>query len=90
MAAEKAVELEVTYWGGDANRTFDILADGQALATVELTGSAPREYLEKRYPIPASVLAAAQDGRITIKFAAKPGSMTGNIYDIRLMKSGNH
>jgi len=86
---EKAVELAVTYWGGDSDRTFDILADGELLASVELTGSAPREYVEKRYPIPAAILAGAKEGRITIKFAAKPGSKTGNIYDVRLMRAGN-
>ena len=83
---EKAVELAVTYWGGDTGRTFDILANGEGIATETLNNSRPGEYFEKRYSVPAKVLAGATNGRITIKFSAKQGSGIGGVYDIRLMK----
>jgi hypothetical protein len=82
---EKAAELVVTYWGGDGGRTFDILANGTLLATQELKAEKPGEFIEKRYSIPSDVLAAAADGRVTIKFVAKV-FVAGGIFDVRLMK----
>jgi uncharacterized protein len=82
---EKAVDLAITYWGGDSGRTFDILANGTLLATQELKGEKPGEFFERRYPIPADVLAAATDGRVTIKFVAQTW-VAGGVYDVRLMR----
>jgi hypothetical protein len=83
---EKAVELTVTYWGGDAGRTFDILGNGELLATETLDNSKPGQFFEKKYFLPAKTLSSSADGRITIKFSAKPGSRAGGVYDVRLMK----
>ncbi len=83
---EKAVDLVVTYWGGDSERTFDILANGTLLATQELKAEKPGEFIEKRYPLPPDVLATAVDGRVTIKFVAKVW-VAGGIFDLRLMKA---
>lgn len=82
----QAVELEVTYWGGEAGRTFDIFANREPLATETLDNPQPNQFFEKRYALPAKVLATATNGRITIKFAARPGSTAGGVYDVRLMK----
>jgi len=82
---EKAVDLVVTYWGGDAGRTFDILADERLLATEELKNEKPGVFFERRYPIPAAVLQAAANGRVTVKFVAKVW-VAGGVYDVRLMK----
>ncbi|MES2460036.1 MAG: DUF6805 domain-containing protein, partial [Armatimonadota bacterium] len=68
---EKAVELAVTYSGSDNGRTFEILANGTPIATEQLTATKPGEFFEKRYVIPAQVLASAKDNHITIKFVAK-------------------
>jgi DUF1680 family protein len=83
---EKAVDLVVTYWGGDGGRTFDILANGTLLATQELKAEKPGEFIEKRYPIHSDVLAAAADGRVTIKFVAKVW-VAGGIFDLRLARA---
>ncbi len=82
---ETAADLLVTYWGGDASRTFDILVNGKLLATQELKAERPGEFIEQRYAIPAEVLAAAPEGRVTVKFVAKVW-LAGGIYDLRLMK----
>ncbi len=84
---EKAADLVVTYWGGDRDRTFEILANGTVLATEVFNRPKPGQLFEKRYPIPADVLAAVTDGRVTIKFAAKPGAATVDIFEVRLMRS---
>jgi hypothetical protein len=82
---EKAVELVVTYWGGDRDRTFDLLANGKLLATERLDGSQPGQLFEHRHRIPADVLAAATNGRVTITFSA-PTGLAGGVFDVRLMK----
>lgn len=85
---QKAADLEVTYWGGESGRTFEILANGELLAVETLTGSRPGQYFEKRYSIPENMLAAS-NGRLTIKFAGRQGSAVGGVYDVRLMKPSN-
>ncbi len=85
---EKAVNLVVTYWGGDMGRAYDIFANGELLATETVDGSKPNQYLEKHYPIPAKILDGATNGRATIKFSSKSGPAAG-VYDVRLMKPGS-
>jgi uncharacterized protein len=82
---EPAVELAVTYWGGDRDRTFDIHINDTLLATERLTGARPGEFFEQRYPIPAAALAAAPDGQLTIRFSARTG-LAGGIFDLRLVR----
>jgi DUF1680 family protein len=83
---EKSVELAVTYWGGETNPAFDILANGEPLAVRTANNPKPGQFFEKRYPIPAKILSSATDGRVTIKFSAQPGSTVAGVYDVRLMK----
>jgi hypothetical protein len=81
---EKTVDLEVTYAGGDAGRTFDILANDTQIATQVLNREKPNEFVAKRYPIPEEVLKAAPEGRVTIRFVATRW-LAGGLYDVRLM-----
>ena len=83
---EKTVDLAVTYLGGDTGRSYDIFANGELLAADTVDNSKPGQFFEKRYSLPAKVLSSADNGRITIKFSAKPGSVAAGIYDVRLMK----
>lgn len=82
---EKAVDLLVTYWGGDTGRTFDIFANDTLLATQQLDGSHPGKFFEQRYTIPAAVLTAASHGRVKIKFSAKVW-IAGGVFEVRLMQ----
>jgi hypothetical protein len=83
---EKAVTLSVTYSGDDSGRKFDILANGLPVATQNLTASRLGEFVDRTYEIPAAALAAAPDGRVTIKFIAAKG-LAGGIYDVRLLRT---
>jgi hypothetical protein len=85
---ERAVELAVTCWGGDRHPSYDILADGTPLESEDLERPQPGKFFERRYPIPAEVIASAKSGRLTIKFSAKPGSGVAGVFDVRLMKQG--
>ncbi|HYW79350.1 MAG TPA: glycoside hydrolase family 127 protein, partial [Thermoguttaceae bacterium] len=82
---EKAVDLEVTYWGGDSGRAFDILVGGTRIATQVLNREEPNEFVAKRYPIPQQVLKAAPDRRVTIEFVATRW-LAGGLFDVRLMR----
>ncbi len=46
---EKAVDLAVTYSGGDSGRTFDIFANDTLIATQQLKAEKPGQFIEKRY-----------------------------------------
>ncbi|WP_342750902.1 glycoside hydrolase family 127 protein [Termitidicoccus mucosus] len=83
---EKAVDLVVTYWGGDQNRRFQITANGKFLSEEALNGSARDRFIDKRYVIPADLLAKAENGVLRIRFIAEPGSLVGGVYDLRLMR----
>jgi DUF1680 family protein len=82
---EKALVLAVTFNGGETGRSFDILANGTRLATVELKGERRGELVENTYPIPSEVLATAKDGGLTIKFETASG-VTGSVFDVRLLR----
>jgi len=83
---EKAVTLSVTYSGSDAGREFDILANGTVIATQVLRGEKIGEFVEKRYELPATILAAAPDSRVTIKFVVKK-LLAGGVFDVRLLRA---
>lgn len=81
---QQADRLQVTYWGKDRNRKFKILLNDQPLATVEQDGQKGEAFYTEEYAIPASQ--NAQAGPLTVKFLAEPGSATGGIYEVRLLK----
>jgi len=81
-----AVALSVTYSGDDAGRKFDIFANDTLVGTQELVAEKRGEFVEKRYQIPAAVLASAQNNRITIRFVGRQG-LAGGVYDVRLLRA---
>ena len=83
---EKAVDVAVTFWGGDTGRAYDISVNGERLIAGAGDNSKPDQFIEKHYSIPANVLSSATNGRVTVKFSAQPGSATAGVYDVRLMK----
>ena len=73
------VVLSVTYSGDDRGRQFEILVNGTRIATQRLTGEKPNHFVEKRYPIPAELLQAAGNGRLTVRFTASRGLAGGGV-----------
>ncbi len=81
-----AAELFVVYWGSDAGtREFDILVDGQKIATKKLAGEKPGQFFEAVYPLARE----ATDGKdkVTVKFLARPGNIAGGVFDCRLLRA---
>ncbi|MCG9696623.1 glycoside hydrolase family 127 protein [Shewanella sp. Isolate11] len=77
--------LRLTFFGLDNNREFDILIDKKYLATVKLTGDKGPDYFTEAFPIPAKLLKDTTQP-FRVKFKAKPGSIAGGLYEVRLMK----
>lgn len=86
VAPDRAVELVCTYWGGElGKRTFDILIDGQLLATESLHQNKPGAFFEKTYAIPAELTRGKQ--RIEVRFRAHPGNFAGGLFGARILRA---
>jgi DUF1680 family protein len=85
LPRDRPAELMVTFWGGDRGRHFEVQADGKLLKEVQLDGDRAAEFFDVRYPIPDDV---GGNGKIRVRFQAKPGSIAGGAFDVRVLKSG--
>ena len=76
--------LSVTYWGSDSGaRAFDVVVNGQVVATERLDNNRPGQYYDQAYPIPKDLIARGE--AITVKFQAHPGNRAGGIFDVRVL-----
>lgn len=78
--------LRVTYSGGDKNRQFSILVNGQPLANVQMTGNPQGDFYDVEYPLPEALRQASAPTELTVRFQAAPGSTAGGVYDVRLLR----
>ena len=79
--------LQVSYWGSDTGRTFDVLVNGTKLVTETLTASKPNELLTVIYPVPTAITGKLDS--MTVRFVAKPGSLAGGVLGCATLKSLN-
>lgn len=77
--------LRLTFAKADAGRRFDILVNGKLLAQVTLAADAQEEVYTVDYPILDAMRAAAR-GKLSVRFVAKPGSIAGGLYGVRLLR----
>ncbi len=77
--------LQITCYGLDRDREFDIFINEQKLSTVKLDGTKGDQFYEITIPFTKEILKSAGEN-LNIRFEAKNGSIAGGIYDIRLMK----
>jgi uncharacterized protein len=81
-----AQQLCVTYWGSDnGGRDFDILVDGEKLATEKLVGKKPGAFFDQTYPLPENLLTGKS--KITVKFQAHPRNTAGGVFGCAVLKS---
>jgi hypothetical protein len=83
--AGEAKLLQVTYFGADRGRHFDILVNHVKIATVALEGEHGAEFYAVEYPIPAAVVDQS-NGTLETKFVAHEGSIAGGVYSVRLLR----
>jgi hypothetical protein len=76
--------LQLTLASGDAGRRFDVLVNGRLLAELTLAAQ-PQPLYTHDIPLPAD-LVAASGGRLTVRFVARPGSVAGGLYGLRLLR----
>ncbi len=77
------VYLAVTYWGSaPEDRIFDILIDGNVLATEKLHSKYPLTFYEEIYELPDAWVEGKKE--ITVEFRSAPGRKTGAIYGVKI------
>lgn len=82
---DNPVDLTVMYWGSDSgSRTFDILVDGQKIATQSLKNNRPGEFFRVNYALPEQLLRDKQ--QVTVRFQAHPGNTAGGVFDCRTVR----
>jgi hypothetical protein len=85
-APDRPVTLVCTYRGGEGRRrVFDILVDGQKIAT-ETLAYHPTELLDIEYPIPAALTKGKT--RVTVRFQPQKDASTATVLEIRTAASG--
>jgi len=73
------------YWGSDVPpRTFDILVDGQVIATQSLDRNKPGDFLSIEYPIPEALTRGKE--RITVRFQAHEGNTAGGVFECATLR----
>jgi hypothetical protein len=78
--------LRLSFAKGDAGRRFDLLVNGQLIAEIELDRpDTPQDVYTRDFPLPAELVRAA-GGKLSVKFVAKPGSIAGGLYGLRLLR----
>jgi hypothetical protein len=78
--------LRLSFAKGDAGRRFDVLVNGQLIAEIELDRpDTPQDVYTRDFPLPAELVRAA-GGKLSVKFVAKPGSIAGGLYGLRLLR----
>jgi uncharacterized protein len=81
----EAKRLRLTFSKGDAGRKFDLVVNGKLVETIELDRAAPQDIYTRDVTIPQDVVDSA-GGNLVIRFAARPGSVAGGLYGLRLMR----
>jgi DUF1680 family protein len=84
------LELRVTTYLREKGRAYDILVNGQVLASIEPNPQRHDRFVDAAYPLPPALVAAAPDDVLTVKFAAKEKSRTASIFDVRLVKTDSN
>lgn len=74
--------VRCTYWAGDGGRTFDILVEGQRIATQHLTGGASGGYIDFDYAIPPELVRGKKS--VTVRLEPRQGP-AGGLFDLRLI-----
>ncbi len=83
--AGQPMELAFEYWGGfPGSRTFDILVDGNKIATENISNAKPGEFFHKYYEIPDKL--TINGGKVEVKLVPHEGHRAGPLFSARTMK----
>jgi uncharacterized protein len=76
--------LILTYWGEDRGRQFDIIVDGQKLATEHLTASHPEVFFDQEYPLPIALTKGKN--KVTLRVQGS-NTWAGGVFGARVLKA---
>ena len=78
--------LVVTYNRDEwQERTFDILVDGQRIATQTLERRGPLRFFEVEHPVPAGLVEGKT--KVTVRFQAVQGNEVGCVFGLRMIRA---
>lgn len=86
---EYSVTLQLTFFGADKDREFDVLINDKLLTSISLTGDKGAVFYHENIDIPAHLI-GAPNKPFRLKFKAKPNSIAGGLYGIRLLKTSKN
>ncbi|MBN1505294.1 MAG: glycoside hydrolase family 127 protein [Sedimentisphaerales bacterium] len=79
------VDLLCTFWGSERGpRTFDVLVEGQKIATQSLRDDRPDQFFDIAYPIPVELTRGKQ--KVTVKLQAHRGNFAGGLFGCRTVR----
>lgn len=79
------VALAVEYWGGyTGSKTFDILIDGEKIATENISDKKPGYFIDIIYDIPAELI--KNKNKIKVSFMPHTGHRAGPVFGVRTIK----
>ncbi|MFB9240925.1 glycoside hydrolase family 127 protein [Massilia antarctica] len=81
----EAAALRLSFSTLDAGRSFDVVVNGETIAAVELDAPPGQEIHARDVVIPKPIVAAS-GGKLVVKFVARPGSIAGGLYGLRLLR----
>lgn len=74
--------LQASYWGDERPRTFDILIDGQKIATQKLGHDKPGQFIDIDYPLPEALTRGKT--KVRVKFVPHARNTAGPVFGVRL------
>jgi len=82
---DQPLSLLCSYWGSDkGGRSFEILIDGEKIATQTLEDNKPTEFFDVEYPLPAALTKGKES--VTAKFQALPGKTAGGVFGCKILR----
>ncbi len=79
---ERDIALVVHYWGGfTGSKTFDILVNGEKIATENISGKKDGEFIDVQYDFDSALVAENQ--KIQVRFEPHDGHRAGPIFGAR-------
>lgn len=75
--------LQATYWGDERPRRFDILVDGERVATQELGHDKPGAFIDVDYALPEALTRGKT--RVRVRFVPHPRNTAGPVFGVRML-----
>ena len=74
--------LQATYWGEERDRRFKILVDGVVMASEQLSGAGPADFMERDYSVDEAL--TQEKSTLRIRFEPETGFSAGPVFGLRL------